>query len=146
MARRYGSLDDFSQVVARWCDISRATGVHKETCRRAILRFHRRGNRFTRDSANSCPLGPPRRIPPELEARLVSKETLYEMRFLSMLRRAELIRRDHGISVSRWTLAGLYKRNGVRYLQATKVKRLPNAREERLELERVAFARKLAAL
>ena len=146
VARRYGSLDDFSQVVARWCDIGRATGVHPQTCRRAVALFHRRGNRFTRDSANSCPLGPPRRIPPELEARLVSRETLYEMRFLSMPRRAELIRRDHGISIGRCALAKLYKRNGVKYLQATKVKRLSHAREERLELERVAFARKLAAL
>ena len=28
VARRYGSLHDFSRVVARWCDISRATGLH----------------------------------------------------------------------------------------------------------------------
>ena len=27
LARRYGSLTDFSRVVARWCDIARATGI-----------------------------------------------------------------------------------------------------------------------
>ena len=143
MARRYGSLDDFSRVAARWGDIGRATGLHRETCRWAIIRFHKRGNRFAGGSANNCPLGRRRLIPQDLEARLISRQTLYEMRFLSLQRRVELIRREHGISIGVRTLGDLYKRNGVKYLQAKKVRRLPNAREQRLEQERVAFARRL---
>ena len=46
VARRYGSLTDFSKVVARYCDIARATGVKKDTVRNVILRFHKNGNRF----------------------------------------------------------------------------------------------------
>ena len=38
-------------------------------------------------------MGRPRTVPPDLETLLTSKETLYEMRFLSIERRVELIRR-----------------------------------------------------
>ena len=146
VARRYGSLHDFSTVVARWCDISRATGVHQESCRRAVLLFHKRGNRFLKVNASNYPMGRPRVMPPELERQLCSKETLYEMRFLSLARRVELIRREHGIVFGDRGLAKLYKRNGVRYLQASKIKRLPPSKERTFELERISFARKLHGL
>ena len=93
LARRYGSLHDFSKVVARWCDIERATGIHRVTARKAIKTFHKRGNRYLRRCAANFAMGRPRTVPPDLETQLTSKETLYEMRFLSLDRRVELIRR-----------------------------------------------------
>ena len=127
IARRYGSLHDFSRVVARWCDISRATGLNVDTIRKAVKLFHERGNRFLKCSGKNFPVGRPRFIPPELERTLVTKEILYEMRFLSLLRRAVLIRRDYGINIAKGTLAALYKRNGVKFLQASKARRTTSA-------------------
>ena len=40
LARRYGSTHDFSKVVARWCDISRATGIKSNSLRRVIKNYH----------------------------------------------------------------------------------------------------------
>ena len=68
LARRYGSLHDFSKVVARWCDISRATGVHQDTVRKAVERHHKRGNKFDSASVRNRFVGRPRTIPAELEA------------------------------------------------------------------------------
>ena len=116
LARRYGSLTDFSQVVRRWCDISRATGMNPNTIKKAICTYHNRGNRFIKVNAKNFPVGRPPIMPPHLEARLTTKQVLYEMRFLSLERRCELIRREHGISIARWSLAKMYKRNGVRNL------------------------------
>ena len=93
LARRYGSLHDFSKVVARWCDIARATGVHVDTVRKAVMLHHKRGNKFESDSVRNKNVGRPRTIPAELEAQLTSWETLNEMRFLSLPRRRELILR-----------------------------------------------------
>ena len=67
LARRYGSLHDFSKVVARWCDISKATGVHPDTIRKAILLFHKRGNRYLECTGKNFALGRPRFITPSLE-------------------------------------------------------------------------------
>ena len=146
VARRYGSLHDFSKVVARWCDISRATGIHPGTVRKAIATFHKRGNRFLKCCAANFAMGRPRHVPQDVEAQLITREKLYEMRFLSLRRRAELIRREHGLQLSSDVVKRMYKRNRIRYLQATKVKRTTPAHEARLELERVAFARKLHTL
>ena len=68
------------------------------------------------------------------------------MRFLSLGRRRELIKREHGIVLGKNALPRIYDRNGVRYLQAKKKKRVPAATEQRLEVERIAFARKLHGL
>ena len=146
LARRYGSLHDFSCVVARWCDIGRATGVSPDTIRTAVQRYHNNGNRFIPTNGKTCAVGRPRVIPESLEAELTSRETLYKMRFLSTKRRRELIRREHGVQLGKNTLARIYHRNGVRYLQAKKVKRVGPAAAERIEVERSAFARKLDGL
>ena len=146
IARRYGSLHDFSQVVARYSTISTATGIHQDTVRKAIQLFHKKGNRYERTSMKGRGGGRPRAIPPDLEAELVTWESLNEMRFLSLRRRAELIRRAHGINVGAYMLANLYRRNGIRYLQAKKWTRVSDAKEQRLERERVAFAQKLRGL
>ena len=68
------------------------------------------------------------------------------MRFLPLCRRAELIRRKYGIRLGRKHLARIYKRNGIRYLQAKTAKRQAPEREEELEADRIAFARKLKSL
>ena len=73
LARRYGSLTDFSQVVTRWCDISRSTGVHPNTIRGVIRTYHERGNRFVKVNAINFPVGRPRRMPPYLEALLTTR-------------------------------------------------------------------------
>ena len=146
VARRYGSLHDFSKVVARWCEISKATGMHRDTIRMAVLLYHKRGNRFFKCNSTNFAMGRPRTVPQDVEALLTSKKTLYEMRFLSLARRTELIRREQGIELAPRTLATMYKRNGVKYLQAKKAKRLSSAHEFRIEQERIAFARKLDGL
>ena len=48
VARRYGSITDFSQIVARLCDMSRATGIHEDTIRKVISRYHANGNRYVK--------------------------------------------------------------------------------------------------
>ena len=146
LARRYGSLHDFSKIVTRWCDICRATGVHEDTARKAINKFHKRGNRFLKCCAANFAVGRPSIVPPDLQAHLTSKDTLYEMRFLSLDRRVELIRQEHGLVLSTKAVKRMYKRNGVRYLQAAKMKRVTPAHESRLQTERIAFARKLHML
>ena len=72
LARRYGSLGDFSRVVARWCDISRATGVHPDTIRKAVLLYHQKGNRYVPVNGRNNPVGRPRVITANLEAQLTS--------------------------------------------------------------------------
>ena len=146
LARRYGSLHDFSKVIARWSDIAKATGVHPDTIRKAVLLYHARGNRFLKCCGANFALGRPKVIPPELERTLISKESLYEMRFLSLPRRVELIRRDHGVHMIPKTLAEMYKRNGIRFLQPKETKRTASAQEARRELERIAYANKLHTL
>ena len=76
LARRYGSLTDFSQVVARWCDIARATGVHQTTCRKAVNLYHKKGNRFVPVNGQNYAVGRPRKLTAELEAQITSDETL----------------------------------------------------------------------
>ena len=146
VARRYGSLHDFSRVVARWCDISRATGLHVDTIRKAIGLFHKKGDRYVASNGSTCAVGRPRTVTAEFEARITTREKLYEMRFLSLARRVELIRREYGVSLGVDLLSAIYKRNGVRYLQAKKKKRTTPAHEARLEQERIVFARKLDGL
>ena len=146
VARRYGSLHDFSKIVARWCDIGRATGVNPETCRKAIGNFHRRGNDFKPRGARFSPGPRARAVSAELEAELTSKRSLYALRFLSMARRRELVQREHNIRLGKHTLTRMYKRNGIKYLQAKKKKRQTPAAERGLELQRIAFARRLHAL
>ena len=113
LARRYGSLTDFSKVVARYCDISRATGLHRATVRNAIKLFHKRGDRYERCRDNVRPVGRPRVIPEDLEAQLTSYETLNDMKFLSIPRRVEIIRREFNWTLGEKTLRMIYKRNGV---------------------------------
>ena len=67
--------------------------MHRDTIRRAILLYHKRGNRFLECNGTNFPMGRPRILPQEVEAQLISRQTLYEMRFLSLPRRIELIRR-----------------------------------------------------
>ena len=57
--------------------------------------------RFLRFCAANFALGRPRFVPPDLETHLISGETLYEMRFLSIKWRIELIRHEHGLSLSK---------------------------------------------
>ena len=68
------------------------------------------------------------------------------MRFLSLPRRVELIRREHGLIVAPHILRHLYQRKKIRYLQAKKWTRVTDAKEQRLERERVFFAQKLRGL
>ena len=146
LARRYGSLHDFSKVVARWCDIAKATGVHVDTCRKAVKMYHERGNKFKLDRVRPINAPRVRVIPAEIEAQLASYETLKEMRFLSLPRRRELIMREYGVYFGKHALRRLYKRNGISFKQAKSKRRLEPAREQRYELERIAFARKLHGL
>ena len=81
-----------------------------------------------------------------MEAELIKWEKLNEMRFLSLQRRTELIRREYGIVVGTAVLAELYRRNGIRYLQAKRFTRVTDVHEVRLQQERIAFARKLKGL
>ena len=69
--RRYGSLDDFSKPIKRWCDIARATGVNDDTVRTAVLLYHRKGNRYIRFSAKGRGGGRRRTITPDIEAQLI---------------------------------------------------------------------------
>ena len=117
LARRYGSLEDFSQVVGRWCDISRATGLHPDTIRKAVMLYHKKGNRYIPVCARNYPVGRPRVITANLEAQITSWQTLNDMRFLSIRRRQELIRREHGVYIGVKTLAKIYQRNKIRYRQ-----------------------------
>ena len=47
LARRYGSLTDFSTVIAKWSEIAKATGVGRMTIQKAVLNYHKKGNRYT---------------------------------------------------------------------------------------------------
>ena len=124
LARRYGSLHDFSKVVARWCDISKATGINPNTIRKALQTYHRRGHRFLKCNATNFRMGRPCVLPRDVEAQLVSRETLYSMRFLPIQRRVELVNNQHGTHLSVEGFTNLYKRNKVKYLQSSKAKRL----------------------
>ena len=97
-------------------------------------------------NGSNCGVGRPRRLPDHVEAELISREILNDMRFLPLRRRVELIRREHGIEIGASGLGKMYRRHGVKYLQAKVVKRLGNAHEARLEQQRIAFARKLSSL
>ena len=123
VARRYGALDDFSQIIAGWGEISKQTGVNKDTIRKAVTRFHKNGDRWLPVNAAYNNVGAPRLLSASIEAEITSWQTLNDMRFLPMRRRLELIRREHGIAVSLNTLRRVYKRRGVRFLQAKAVKR-----------------------
>lgn len=66
----------------------------------AIKLYHANGNRFVPSSEKNYARGTRRTIPANVEAELSTQESLYEMRFLSMPRRVELIRRQYNLSVS----------------------------------------------
>ena len=87
-----------------------------------------------------------RAVTAELEEKITSKSKLYEMRFLSLPRRRELIMREYNVTFGKHALRRMYKRAGIKYLQAKKKKRQTPAAERSLELQRIAFARKLHAL
>lgn len=65
IARRYGSLTDYSAVIARVCDISKATGIAWSTVNRAIKRFHKNGDQFTDEAAKKT--GRKRIVPEHIE-------------------------------------------------------------------------------
>ena len=146
LARRYGSITDFSRVAMRWCDIARVTGVHKWTVQKAIQRYHEKGNRYVKAKRVGYSAGRPHLFPAEIEAEICSWASLNEMRFLSLAKRVPLIEAKYGRRIGPKTLMKLYKRNGVRCRQAKKITRAPDSAEARLEAERVAFARKLQGL
>ena len=43
---RYGSIDDFSRIRYRWCEIARMTGILPYTCQKIVKDFHLKGNRI----------------------------------------------------------------------------------------------------
>ena len=87
--RRYGSLTDFSEPIATYAAISRATGVKYQTVKDCIERYHFNGNSYDHDVFKRKP--GKRKLPAELEQELVSYEVLNDMRFLSMEKRSVLI-------------------------------------------------------
>ena len=112
-------------ISLRYAAISRITGIHQDTVRKAVQLYHKKGDRYVRYSAKGRGGGRPRKIPAHIEAELISYKTLNDMRFLSLPRRAELIRREHGIEIGSQLLGALYRRNKIRYLQAKKFTRIP---------------------
>ena len=127
LARRYGSLHEFTAVQETYTSIARSCGLSKQGVREAIVRFHRNGNR------HSCEVPRARyvrksKIPPEIERMLVSKEELHRMRFLALQKRCAIIEETHGIKISSSTLVRIYHRNDVRCRQAKTERRLTSHR------------------
>ena len=46
IARRYGSLTDFTRVIAKVSDVAKALHLHWSTVKTVIKRFHRNGDRY----------------------------------------------------------------------------------------------------
>ena len=65
LARRYGSITDFSRIIARICDISKATGIAWSTVKEAIDRYHKNGNQFINESAKKT--GRKKKVPDSIE-------------------------------------------------------------------------------
>ena len=145
--RRYGSLTDFSHARASYSAISRATGMLHETVRSAILLFHKKGDRYAKNSMFGHGGGRPRTVPAHIEAELITEEALNDMRYLTLAGRAELIRRKRGLKVEQSVLGALYRRNGIWLSeQLGRTPRLTKPQKAALRQGRIAFARRLQRL
>ena len=121
LLRRYGSVTDFSQPIATISMISRATGLHYQTIKDVIQRYHRNGNSYDHDVFKSIPR--PKKLSSAFERQLVSYEVLNEMRFLSLERRSRLIEEQYQVRVPANSLALIYARHGVHYKKTKKATR-----------------------
>ena len=63
----------------RWVDISRLTGIHKDTCLAITKAFHKKGNRIESNGKPGPHIQP---LPPDVEEYL--RASLHENRFLSL--------------------------------------------------------------
>ena len=114
IARRYGSLTDFSRITARVSQIAKALGFNWMTVKSIIKRFHANGNQFL---PRPRPIRP-RKVPARVEEELISRELLNEMRFLPLAARCQIVRERYQLAISVTCLAKLYKRNKVKYRPA----------------------------
>ena len=98
LLHRYGSITDFSKVIASFSVVAKATGIASPTIHRAIHRYHRNGDCFV--EAKVVYKGRRKKVPAAVEKELCSYEVLTEMRFLPLMRRTHLIETKYGIELS----------------------------------------------
>ena len=139
---RYGSKERFDGEVLPYAQVAQVTGVAAATVRTNIVRFHRQGNKVI------CKKQPGRKspIPEDLQLKMVSRETLNDMRFLPIRVRAQRHSVQYGIPVTHTQLKLIYRRHNVRFRQPKLSARLPDEKELALIPERILFAEKMQAL
>ena len=82
---RYGSTDRFDGEVLPYAQVAQVSGVAAATVRTNIVKFHRQGNKVIRKKHT----GRKSPIPLDLQLKMVSRETLNDMRFLPIRVRAQ---------------------------------------------------------
>ena len=108
---RYGTLDRFDGEVLPYTQIAQVSGVAVATIRANIIKFHRQGNKVIRKKHT----GRRAAIPEDIQRKIVSRETLNDMRFLPIRVRAQRHSMQYGIPVSFMQLKLIYKRHNVRF-------------------------------
>ena len=136
---RYGSTDRFDGEVLPYAQIAQVSGVAAATVRNNILRFHRQGNKAIRRKQT----GRKAAIPEDIQLKMVSRETLNDLRFLPMRVRAQRHALQYGFPVSLYQLKMVYKRHKVRFRQPKLSSRLPEGKELALIPERIFFAERM---
>ena len=82
---RYGSTENFDGDVLSYAQVAQVSGVAAATVRTNIIKFHRQGNKVIRKKQT----GRKSAIPEDIQLKIVSRETLNEMRFLPIRVRAQ---------------------------------------------------------
>ena len=117
---RYGSLDNFQQIVRSYIDIGKRLRFRTDVVQSAIARFHARGSSLANMVRQKRSFNI---IPDHVKARLLSKNLLQAWAPYNIAERIAAIRRLWNVRISASTLETFYKAHGVKRRRAQTVYR-----------------------
>jgi transposase len=144
----FGSLEDFGGVLIPIPAVAKRLHIAYSTVINFIRRLKTQGIRALADNRYSkSGLIRPKVIgSPEVEMLLLSDVYMTRWSTYSLRERCEKIRQKWGIVISISTLIRFYKRHDIKFRKTYKCFRGEAKNQERLKIERMQFATKLAYL
>ena len=118
---RFGSLHCFDSIKGNVAKISKRVGFPYTTVRSALNRFVQAGNIWKQKLG-----APKKKIPKEVEEKLISAKCLQDMAAYSLRERVIMIERDMGYKMSYNFLHAFYHRNNIKPRQTKWVYRQAN--------------------
>ena len=141
---RYGSLDNFDNVVASYYSIGKKINMSQCTVRFVCLKFVAYDHDLKR--LVNKPKRVFQKIPDNVQLFLLDPSVLDLWAPYSIMERNELLYNAMGLRISHQTLWDFYKANGVKFRTGISVYRSEKTRSKEIRAKRIAFAQLLGNL